>query len=393
MLEMWRRTGKQPADIKNSCKFNEINVDEFDYTKPYARFYRKSNSELRDLLRTVKIIPLKDIADIVRVSIKDRDDATIVKSLDPNIAPTYPYIPEVQAVKGFISTEKLYKGDIVELGYRKFFLIDKDSDFDLYAPLGRHIIRAKTVCPEYLYLYLNSKTAQRILHEFKIPLGDCLSTSLSSLEEFPVIVPQEAEGVYKERFLEISSPNKRFYITQNELGCSKSLEQELLRELYGQVKLNNEELIKKQIDEDLLELKICHLHKAYKATLILAGSIMEAFLIDWLSEIHTEEQGKKVNYFEEQFQKPVYDKENKCCKIDKDGNIIYRDANLADYINEIRKIKKPAWMQEAEEAHQIRKKRNLVHAKLRLKEDREINDDMCREVIGYLRDIIKSRLQ
>lgn len=394
MLEMWRRTGKQPADIKNSCKFNEINVDEFDYTKPYARFYRKSNSELRDLLRTVKIMPLKDIADIVRVSIKDRDDATRVKSLDPKIAPTYPYIPEVQAVKGLISTEKLYKGDIVELGlnHRIFFLIDKDSDFDLYAPLGRYIIRAKTVCPEYLYLYLNSKTAQRILHEFEIPFGDCGSTSLSSLEEFPVIVPQEAEGLYKERFLEISSPNKRFYITLNEQGHSKNLEQELLREIYGQVKLNNEKLIKKWIDKDLSELDICCSHGAYKATLILAGSIMEAFLIDWLSEIKTELQKKKVNYFEEQFRKPEWDKENNCYKKDKDGNIIYRNANLADYINEIRKIKKPEWMQEAEEAHQIREKRNLVHAKLCLKEDAEINDDMCRKVIRYLSNIIKSRL-
>ena len=80
-------------------------------------------------------------------------------------------------------------------------------------------------------------------------------------------------------------------------------------------------------------------------------------------------------------------------KKDKDGNIIYRNANLADYINEIRKIKKPAWMQEAEEAHQIREKRNLVHAKLCLKEDAEINDDMCKKVIGYLCDIIKSRLK
>lgn len=355
ILEEWRRTSKLPADIKNSCEFNEINADEFDYAKPYAPFYRKANSEIRNLLRTRKIVPLKDLADVVRVS--NKGDVTIVKALNPK-ALTYPYIPELQVDKGLISTEKLHKGDIVELNHKNFFLIDKDSDFDLYAPLGCRIIRAKTVCPEYLYLYLNSKTAQKIFHEVKIPCGDHSATSLGSLKEFPVIVPQEDEVVYQKRFLEISSPNKRFYITQNESRHSKTLEKELMRELYGKVKLNNEELIKKQIDEDFSELEICYSHEAYKATLILAGSIMEAFLIDWLSEIHTEEQGKEVNYFEKQFQKPVYDKKNKC--------YIYRDANLADYINEIRKIKEPAWMQEAEEAHQIRKKRNLVHAKLRL---------------------------
>ena len=119
---------------------------------------------------------------------------------------------------------------------------------------------------------------------------------------------------------------------------------------------------------------------------------MEAFLIDWLSEIQTELQKKKVNYFEEQFRKPEWDKENNCYKKDKDGNIIYRNANLADYINEIKKIKKPEWMQEAKDAHEIREMRNLVHPKCCLNEETEINDDMCRKTIGYLRNIIKSRL-
>ena len=34
----------------------------------------------------------------------------------------------------------------------------------------------------------------------------------------------------------------------------------------------------------LKELNICFKNKAYKAALILAGSILEAVLIDWLSE-------------------------------------------------------------------------------------------------------------
>ena len=47
-------------------------------------------------------------------------------------------------------------------------------------------------------------------------------------------------------------------------------------------------------------------------------------------------------------------------------------------------------MEEASKAHEIRKKRNLVHAKLCLKSD-EINEAVCREVIGYLEDVIKTR--
>lgn len=40
------------------------------------------------------------------------------------------------------------------------------------------------------------------------------------------------------------------------------------------------------ITDDIKELNACYRAKAYKATLILAGSILEAVLIDWLSEIN-----------------------------------------------------------------------------------------------------------
>ena len=44
-------------------------------------------------------------------------------------------------------------------------------------------------------------------------------------------------------------------------------------------------------------------------------------------------------------------------------------ADLVDYINEIKYIERPHWMEEASKAHEIRKKRNLVHAKLCIKSD------------------------
>ena len=50
-----------------------------------------------------------------------------------------------------------------------------------------------------------------------------------------------------------------------------------------------------------------------------------------------------------------------------------------------------AWMDESKKAHKIRENRNLVHAKLCLKECREINEELCREVIGYLEEIVQSR--
>ena len=137
------------------------------------------------------------------------------------------------------------------------------------------------------------------------------------------------------------------------------------------MKLHNEEQLKTFLMNDLKELNVCYKGKAYKAALILAGSILEAVLIDWLSEI------KGVDFFENEY---IITK--------RDGST--KRADLIDYINEIKYIERPNWMLEAEKAHEIRKKRNLVHAKLCLKTD-EINEIVCNQVIEYLKDVLKTR--
>ena len=68
-------------------------------------------------------------------------------------------------------------------------------------------------------------------------------------------------------------------------------------------------------------------------------------------------------------------------------------ADLIDYIKEIKDIKKPDWMDEANKATEIRKKRNLVHAKLYLASDVELNETTCKTVIDYLKDVINSRVK
>lgn len=130
------------------------------------------------------------------------------------------------------------------------------------------------------------------------------------------------------------------------------------------------------LNEDLEELYNCYKNKTYKATLILAGSILEAFLLDWLSEI----DGK--NYFEEPFM--VWDKKS---------NKFVKKEELNEYIKKINAIKFPDWMETSKKAHFIRQKRNLVHAKLCLREDVGINAETCGKVIEYLLTIVKTRFE
>lgn len=387
-LQNWLDLGIKPDDIKNTCEFNCIDRYEFDTSKPYARFYRKANKEFRRMLMKADIVKLGDVAEISYSSALDGGNNTSkVKALKMDKIPNYPYIPENEVEDGFISSEKVYKGDIIR--YQEgFFLVDKESDIDIYAPLGHQVIRAKGVCPEFLYLYLNSDTAKQVFYTLEFSMGDGVKGSLyGDLNSYPVIKPNEEEKLYKEKFEMISHPEKRYYSGLQVEFVPNAVEDILVEELINKVKKNGRKLIEHQIEEDVAELRICFKNKAYKATLILAGSIMEALLIDWLSEI------RGVDFFSVDLMKRRWDKKQKCYAVDAKGNYIYSDkkADLADYIDEIRDIKKPSWMQEAMDAHTIREKRNLVHAKLCLKNSVKIDEKLCRNVMEYLNNIISSR--
>ena len=388
-LNKWIDTGDIP-DYKGQCEFNEIPIKEFDKERPYASFYSKKYSAMRKELRESEVKPLDEVAEIIDCYVSP-DEKEKAFMLDWQKDFSYPFIPEMASIELVKSTVKLKKGDIViNRGGGKALLIDKEPDFDLYGPFGYVILRAKVFTPEYLYLYLTSKVFNRLCNAIRIPNGK-LGISAGPFEELPVIVPHEEESFYIEQFKKIANPYDRYYSKIDSHNTSSGIENDLLNELIDSIKLNNEELIKKQINEDLEELQICYKNKAYKATLILAGSILEAFLLDWISEIHG------VNYFEDENQprKPHYIPLNGEYVIEEDseGNIIYTDkrADLADYIDEIKQLKRPDWMQQAEGAHKIRKKRNLVHAKLCLRESAAIDEEMCKKVIEYLQEVIESR--
>ena len=152
---------------------------------------------------------------------------------------------------------------------------------------------------------------------------------------------------------------------QQKLSIQRRLEKDKKSLIYN---TNAREIIIR----DIRELKECFNRGVYKAAIIMAGSILEAFLIDWLSEIHN------TNYFDEDYL--VFDTYRKK----------YRRANLKDYISVIAELKKPNWFDAAKKATEIRKKRNLVHAKLYIN-DNDISRETCTEVINFLESVINTR--
>ena len=211
---------------------------------------------------------------------------------------------------------------------------------------------------------------------------------MASLKDFPIIKPKEPASIYEAQVSALTHIEKTYSETaakqrirlqayqmalaKNQYQPKDKIEDILNIETANKIRLFDEEKVCSFLTSDLKELNDCFKVKAYKATLILAGSILEAVLIDWLSDI------KGVNYFEKDYM--VTDRRT--------GRL--KRADLVDYINEIEYIERPHWMEEASKAHKIRKKRNLVHAKLCIKSD-EINEEVCKQVIDYLKDVLKTR--
>ena len=221
----------------------------------------------------------------------------------------------------------------------------------------------------YLFLYLRSEAGQVIIGD-RIRGSVIKQLSLKEVENLPIIKPELSDKHYKKMFDEAFVNHDKLDVFSEcyRKTHSEDLEDILNDELRDTALKCRNKLARDIIEADLAELNACFEAGAYKATLIMAGSIMEAFLIDWLSEL----EGK--DFFSNKTKK-------------RNGD----DYTLCEIIDRIENIKKPAWMEESKKAGTIRDKRNLVHAKLCLNKAEKINDHLCKKVVGFLREIINSR--
>lgn len=369
-IDKWRVRDVFPEKNMHRCCFRAIPSTEFRKDIINPRFYLEPSDEIRNVLKNDEIKVLFEVADIVRAAII-QDSVEIGRVVGNRGMPEYPYIPEKECEKYPITNVQVHKGDILE-NRGQFFLLDKEPAFELYAAPGCHVIRAKEVSPEYLYIYLKSKIAFKIRMAFSASRIDKMPVFVGNIEEFPVVLPQNDAKYYEELFEKISNPDERFFESLKMPDKKESVADVLDLETLANIKLNNEKLLRTHIDSDIEELKICYDNKAYKALVIMAGAILEAFLIDWKSEID------QINYFKTDL---IVTK--------KDGST--GKADLADYIYLLYKEYEPKWNRTSKKAHMIREKRNRVHVKVCLSKTEDITKELCLEIIDNLKEIVESR--
>jgi hypothetical protein len=147
--------------------------------------------------------------------------------------------------------------------------------------------------------------------------------------------------------------------------ATKPIQKEYLFEEIEELRSLKNKIIQQVINDDLVDLKKCIHYKLYKSFIILAGSVLEAFLLDWISE------SEDKNYFDPETKTPV----------------LYKIIWV--------KLKELLGSSTNEEillmADNIRKKRNLVHPKEYFNSKIKLDDSVCFGIIDDLKKIIKER--
>lgn len=326
---------------------------------------------IQELIGQEDLVRIGDVAECIRVRGVGWDEKQL-KSYE------FPIDYSNFKVDGQKTTLELQQYDIIlKSGHiSKVYMIDKVPTETFYHYDRDVVIRPNgKMQPEYIYLFLKSQTGQQLMSYF---CSACGPATLPPHKVKDLYIPQPtlSESDYRKTFevesnyrLDMSSYNDLIANWQEEEN--QSIVSIFNTECLDKVLEKKSELFSEMVRQDIEELRACFKAKAYKATLIMAGSILEAILIDWLNDM----SGK--NYFEEDFQPE-----------DRKG---YKEkATLKDYINAVKYIEYPRWMDGAEMAHDIRDKRNLVHAKLGIYSD-DINEETCLMVIDYLERVIKTR--
>ena len=385
-VEAWLNDGVVP-ESSSYAEYAEMDRSAFDLEHPYPHYYCRQAVDLRTALADEDAVPLSSLATIVRPrTVWNGADSARLMGVS-----NFKYPLNVSDMRRGRPTDVLIKkGDFIVSASTardglRTYRVREDPIEEVYLDSWNVVLRDLKVSADYLELYLGSKTG-RLIAEFN-SAGHRRRIRPEQLEELPIVLPRLGDEEYR-RLVEVRRLSSKDMSAIRDAGNSfeariadyrdrfgdaaQGVEEILDAELAENLRVYRQEQMREFLESDLNELNVCFAHGAYKATLILAGSILEAVLIDWLSEMHG------VNYFSVPF------------LVTNGSSGRERNATLSDYIEEIKEIERPRWMVEAQKAHTIRKKRNLVHAKLCMRSD-EVNEETCLQVIDYLRDVLRTR--
>lgn len=327
-IESWIEQG-EPGTNGMDYWFNEIQAEDLDIKNINPLPYSKKCFEVREFLRCENTKPLSEFAEVIKPRPIGGETGKVIGIRD------FHYPLNISRVKEGLKTDtELKVGDILfKNGIPdKYYLLLEQPIEPIFAGANDFVIRTTNLnLSAYILQYFISDVGKTVIEASSSGMV-LLRISLRSLRDLPIIEPKNPLSHYLETFLLLTTKPKDIS-TYNEwiAAASKhqdvtSIEDVLNVELLENAKLYKGDMIREFLMQDFAELNACYKAKAYKATLIMCGSILEAVLIDWASEYD------QKDYFNEDM--IVKDRRTGTTK----------RADLIDYIDKIKEINRPKWM-------------------------------------------------
>lgn len=395
-IEKWINFSKKDALIANCV--NEVSYSEMNLNFMLPLYYTREYVSIRESFKKQNVVRLKDLVEFyvgaknesnsqnpgepVRLvhagNCKDDFDAQNVSLSKYSFYSTN--LVEIRE-GDFLLNTALMKSHITK---RYFFVVKGPLKEKLY--LGEHVLgmrlKSNLVTLEYLYLYFRSDMVQMTLALFR-NWGERLDM-YQTIANIPVLLPKSDipmcdDGkqieVYKKLF-------DALYGTESEKGeidryalvrgaGSREEWYDILRDEYREKvqKLQNDD-VSYYIKENKKELNITKDNKAYKASVVLAGSILETFLIDWVSAIEGKDLFRNA-YNSDGQQMRLNEAINYLASYNsKKLNLTWKEKNLAE---------------------KIMKLRNSIHPAVYMRQKIDIGSRDCSNVCQWLDEIFQSR--
>ena len=395
-IEEWINSSKKDGLIVNCV--NKISYSELNPSFMLPLYYTREYVRIRESFEKQKVVRLKDL---VEFYVGPKNESNPQNLGEPvrlvhagnccddfdaqNVSLTkYPYYSS--------NPIEIHEGDLLlntalmasRITQRYCFVVKGPLKEKLY--LGEHVLgmrlKSNLVTREYLYLYFRSDIVQMTLALFR-NWGERLDM-YQTIANIPVVLPksdvpmgndEKQIATYKKIFEALYGTEKeREEVDRYALVRGASSREELndiIREEYRKKvqKLQNDD-VSYYITENKKELDITKDNKAYKASVVLAGSILETFLIDWVSAIEEKDLFKK--------------------SYNSDGTQM-RLNEAIDYLASYYLKKLNLTWKEKELAEKIMKLRNSIHPAVYMRQKIDIGPRDCSNVCQWLDEILQSR--
>ena len=350
---------------RSEFRFYEIDASTFDNSQLNPQFYDPELTENEEKIHRERWKALGE--EIAEVKMPTRIDKP-ARTLSPQnfVYPFPKHIPVTE--KSTNITLKQWDIVISSLDVSKAFLILEPPPDDVRPSPLTHVIRPRSdlISPYYLLLYLTSDTARK--YALRRKRGSVFArTDLETLRNFPIVIPsrqtqEQSRHLFERLFLRkdddpISEINKFLFAPQR--LPPKAIQREFILEVIANLQHEKKQLISELLVNDFQEIDNCLSVGAHKSCLILCGSVLEAVLVDWLSEI------EQKDYFDS-------------------GDRLFLGML-------VEKLRRPLGETYYKKARRIVQGRNLIHVKQMLKSTQPIVATTCRGVINDLKDVLRQR--